>query len=174
MIHLWTKLVQVTGSRLTAGVILGMAAILSMGSVANLGPITSILMKSNPLADPQAWIHYTEIDEIVASDGSGLDDLKTVGARAGVKVSFEHATSGAELTYTLISGSPSEDLPHKVLPDDAGSSGFYWQLEQFPTIDGVPLLADPDDNAQFYKLGIKRSDNITSIRIAQSAVTISD
>lgn len=158
------------------GFLLALALVFGMASsFSNLGPFSSILWStSNPLADAEATAYFDDIDEIVASDGSGLDDLVTVGAFAGARVGFTHTTSGATLVYVLKAGSPSASSPWIVLPDDAGSSGLYFALEQH-FIGGIPLIPSQSDTTKFYRAyAVVDGDGDVLFKLDDTAITITD
>lgn len=172
----WRKrdwIAKKTGSQFRAGLAIGAIVTLCVGAGAtNLGPVSSLLVAENPLSDPQAELFYTEIDELEATDGSGLDELKTANARAGAALSFYHSTAGVELQYRLRSGSPSQDLPQVVVPGDNGTSGLYWDMVGDPQKPGYNYLID--NNGDFYAVALQSDNGVTRVRVDQSATAITD
>jgi hypothetical protein len=161
---------------LVVGIVLGLVIpFLIAAGFTNLGPFSSFLYSPlNPLADGEGIVFFDTIDELEAADGSGLDDLDTIEANVGARLSFVHATSGATLQYRLASGSPSEDLPWIVLPDDAGTSGKYFALEAH-WLRGIPLLPSQTDTTKFYRIYASVDvDGDVIFKVDDTAITITD
>jgi hypothetical protein len=162
------------------GLLLGfILAVILLSTVAagfgNIGPFSSLLYSSsNPLADAEAVAYFDNLDELVAADGSGLDDLATTSAYAGAIAAFKHATSSATLHYKLVSGSPSQDLPWTVLPDDNATSNLYFSLEAF-WLGGIPLVPSQTDTTKFYQIFAEvDGDGDVIMKVDDTAITITD